>query len=776
MTISSQAHQFQVSSVPFSTDVATRLNIKKRRETITYRTLSSRDNINIGYLIGHEVEPSNNLFISDRSTSLTQNRIPSSQDIIIETTTQLFLNVDKFLVTDQFTVETPTKPEVPLFYVHTLKDFNPDIDNFAEMTLLSLEFADYDLQPISVTEYVMDTSTGMLYNNLENSYSSTGDSFSVTFVQYTVKKIVSGVTTIEIFHELISNSPIYTQADFGDLNFDRCLTGRNVIIPGRKVYLVHEIPGGQYFEITMPEEARYAYKETPESRIKVLPPTAIDTDAPWNLRITNGRFITSRRKSENASYNHKYYVAEFNDQTFAPYPPYKPQPEQKAIWLHDSLIHVPKNIAYDEYLDLHVDIIVKDNDNEFKYAYTTDPNKVGILYQGSVRYTAGILSIDKAGGFIEVLGPVRDDDEILVTYFTEENEYEFTLVNFNPINNLDILQQRVVFYVNPEVTGVTGALNKTLYYLMVNSLGEITYSSQVGENLGSSLDPATAKMVNEDFNADGTPKTLLPGGGSRKFYYDGNATESGFFSRVVSGLNLNYVANFSFVDKYTVESELLASVVYPPYPASENYEENPQYLILADVYVGESMSPDELSRFDVRVQGGGIKENSLDYAMAQNAEVAWYWDLNARRPYPGAGAFMAELPQTLLTEHGGDFTQDQLTTVVSRHMKMGGYPIIKSYGIDPTIVDTVVGSGHVSVDWPSYGLSTRYNIYISSAIDTGFVLNNEAPITDSGVLNRYTISDLTPLAKYYLKVGALDTNSDESFGPTVSAITTTVTP
>jgi len=289
----------------------------------------------------------------------------------------------------------------------------------------------------------------------------------------------------------------------------------------------------------------------------------------------------------------------------------------------------------------------------------------------------------------------------------------------------------------------------------------------VAEHLGSILDPATAKMVSEDFNADGTP--------SRTFYYDVPTEEaaSGVHVRVTSGILTDQLESFSFVDKYTVESVLLASTIFPSGAAGLNYQENPRYLVLADVYVGESETPDGLSRLDVRVQGGGIKNEYVETAMQQNAEVAWYNDFNARRPYPGAGAFMAELPQTLLTEHGGTFTQDQLNDIVGRHMKMGGYPIVKTYGIDPTITEETVGSGYVTVNWPSYGSAVTYNVYISTSLNVGLIADNNAPIADVASGNQYTASGLTPSTKYYLKVGGID-DDDESFGPVVSATTTAV--
>jgi len=309
--------------VLISDDVSTRINIKKRRERVVYRTLSNQDNINIAYLIGQEINPSSNLFISDRSTSLTQNRIPSVQDQRILTSSAITANVDKFLVTDIFTEETPTQAEVPLYLVHTLKNFNPDLANFSGKTLLSLEFADYRLKPIRNPAFLFVSSTGEVFNNIENTFNSSTRAFTATYIKYTVRTISGPTQTIDIHHELVDNLPVYNLAEFEDLDeFGN-------LLPGVKKYIVEEEPGGQRFNISMPTSARYAFKETPESRIKILPPTAIDLESPWTVRVTNGQFITSLKESFSMFATYKYRIAEFNSQLFSPYPPFKFQPEEK---------------------------------------------------------------------------------------------------------------------------------------------------------------------------------------------------------------------------------------------------------------------------------------------------------------------------------------------------------------------------------------------------------------------------------------------------------------
>lgn len=764
MSFSVLRQQFQVNSVPVTVDTDTRVNIKKRHEYIRYKTISNQNRINIAYLMGTQSTPGNNLVISDRSTSLTQNRVVSSSLYHTATTKQITLSVDKFLISHVFTTETPTKPETPLFYVHTLADYDP---SNVYLQLLNIEFADYNLNPITITEYYLDSTTGEVFNNIENTYDDSTTEFDVTYIKYTVRDTsMVGSDTISVYHELISNSAIYTPADFDDIDeFGQ-------LISGRKKYLLEEQLGGEQFVVTLPDLQRYAYKETPASRIRVLSPVAIDLTAPWNVRVSNGQFITSLQVGLSAYRDYKYFLAEFNSQTFQPFPPYKFMGDQSAIWLNSNLVKVAKGVVVSTGIYLFIDIIVKDQFDVLKYVYSNDPSKIGTAYTSTVSYTEGILSVDSLNGFIELEGPIEETDQVSVSYYTEETEYEFTTVDFNPVNNLDILNQRVALYVSPEYS-LSGDLDATLYYLVMDSVGRIAYSSQADENSGG-IDPATMKLLHDggagDFNTDGSPK--------RTFYYDIPSTEDGLASRV-SGVNSSVLEEFSFIDKYTVESVLLNPAITTTGELTSNFgkllnfQENPRFLVLADMYVGDSQSPSSLSVFDARIQGGGIKTNNIDDARAEQHEIDWYWDFNSKRPYPGIGAFKVEVPYTLLSDYGGDYDSiDAIKDVASRHIKSGGYAIVDTYGIDPVITTLSPASGEFYFEWPSYGSGVNYNVYYSTEIESHFALWSGSPITDVSTGNDAAISGLDIWTTYYTYLAAIDDNGYECPGPIVGTTTT----
>ena len=747
--------KFTVNQVPVEVDSATRVNIKKRHEQIVYRSISNEDRINCAYLIGEDITPSKNLFISDRSISLVQNRIPSLSKINTKTTGSILLNVDQFLATDQFTTPTPTQPKTPLFFVHTLGNFNIDVENWSNKELLSIGFADSELSPISVTRYIMDSTTGKFYNNLENSYDPDLQKVKAFFIQYTVRTTIDGVVSVNTYSELIDNDPVYTQADFDDLD-----AYGNLQTDGRKKYLIEEKLDGTQFEITFPVVAEYAYRELPESRLKLIQSTAVDTSVPWNVSLTNGRFITSLRKTATTFQNYKYQIAEFDAQTFTPFPPYKIAIEERAAWLTKNLIKVAKNIVNDSGLALYVEIIIQSATLTPKFAYSTDPLRIGLAYaETDLIYKNGITSIDRVNGFIAISDNLMSDDIITATYYTEEKQYELTEVDFNPLNSLDILNQRIAVYVAPE-TITSDELDQSIHYVVMDPLGRITFSSQAAGSATSS-DAATLKMITEDFLPNGAPR--------RPFYYDTESTSSGLASRV-SGVNASYIQEFSFVDKYTINSQLMSLITTASGSLLENAIDNPRFLVLGELYTGEAMGISQYEEFDVRTPGGGIKPDKIALAIAEESEVNWYWDLNAARPYPSVSSFYVEVPQSVHEDFGGQFTREEVKDVIEKHMGMGGYAITKFYGIEPHLTSAVIDSGCFQIYWPSYGSSVSYQVYLSKVLTGPWTTATASGIDDVSSGNTYLVSGLIPSTKYYVYVEST-LSSETSAGPVVALTT-----
>lgn len=753
-TTVSLGQQFEVSGVYISINFDTRINVKKRKEKLVCRTLSNQDNINLAYLMSSDTTPQDNLYIADRSTSLNQNRIPSSFEYVSFTGSKFYINTDKFLVTDIFTTETATQPAKPLFYYHKLKYFNSGLTDFADRDLLAYEFVDSSLTTKKVTEYSFDSATGKLYNNILNSYDvDTGH--DVTFIKYTVRTTVGSVATITVHHELVNNETVFVAATFDDID-----EWGNLEVTA-DAYLVTQLPGSTQFEVTLPVPNDYAYQEIYNSRIKLKWPSAIDIDSPWYVKAINGKFLASIPNSLISSVLYKYYLPEFDSQVFFPYPPYKIHNGEEAVWLSSSLVKTASNIVNSS--GFFVKVIIEDSDENVLYAYSNNPTEIGTAYNVSVNYTDGILSIDSLGGFLELKDEISDEYKVVVSYTSEEEDYEFVDVNFNPVSNMEIIDKRVVLYIVPE-SPTTGELDKSLYYLWVDPAGKIEYCSQAEE--GSTTLASTQRLQSEDFFTDGSPRHVI--------YYDKDSTASGLRA-TVSGYFSSFMDDFSFKDKYTTESTItpqnyttasgLLGGITGAGELLKNLADNPQFLLLGDVFVGERANAENANLIDIRTDGGGIKTEYEDAALLEEPEVSWYSDLTSRKPYPGAMSFLVEIPKTVLTEYGGDYTYEQLRPIVEKHTAFGTYAAIRTYGIDPVLTSGTGYSGYLSIGWPSYGSSVSYNVYYSKNQTEDFILSNTSNIADVSSGNTYSVTGLTTPTDYYVYVGAIDSNGYEYAGP-----------
>lgn len=678
-------HQFKVSHVPYEARTDTLLNIKKRRESVIYSGTTNTDNVNLAFASTESINSNNNLFISDHSTRLPANRIDNTDPVVFIGNT-FTLDVDTFLLTDVFTTQTPTQPTVPLFRQHLISRdrYNPDD---ATQAILSLEILDTDLNVIddltellvSTTDY-RDLSYGVVFNNLENEFDSDTNEPVVYYIKYTVR--VGSV--INNYVELLNNIPVYRQASFDDVD------EFGVLLSTRKVYNISESVGGT-FEIDISSvSTKHALIQQLVSRISLLKPPVRSNEDPWYLNISNGKFFAT----VNAIVQ-KYEIAEFEDQLFTPFLPYKTITRETGITFGDSsLVKASKsNIIVDADQDFHVLVELEDRDSNVVKAFTTDGTKIGTSFAPGVQFEAGIRSVSGTDGFIDLVDEIPADHSAVLSYVYEEKEYEFTEVDFNPVNNKEVDKEVTVLYIVPQTT----ERDRTLFYIRVNQRDEVLFSSQ----------------------AD---------------YADTVGLE--IAARLASSSGLLYSAPAGFIDSYTVESQT----------------GNPnQYLVLGEVYVGEATSVGSTDIIDIRTRGGGLKESLGSDILQRNLESQWNWDMGYwdGYPYPSMGSFVVEVPCELLDSNGGNLTRTQIQGIVQEHAAAGSYGVVRTYSdASPQFTDIVVGSGVIDLEWTDSGPSVTYNVYQAQVEEGPYTL-----LTDPALaVNSLTVSGLSNATTYWFKV------------------------
>ena len=649
-------HSFIVSPVDIELHVDTFINVLKRREQILYRTTCPSQAASVSYIVSSQVTSSSNLAIADRSTSLAANRV-RDEDITVTSSTKTFtIDTENFVVTDEFTDEIRTITAIPLFYKHVLNDDNierdSDGDIISTIKIISIDILDAQLQPIRTPEIKIDTTKGIIYNNLLSEYNNSGD-----YNHYYIKYLVNDNGIVKTYIDLLDNIPTYSLATFDDLT-----SSLQIIIDGRKVYLIEEVADG--YEVTLPIIGTYAFKATTSSRIKILSPVIIDTEDPWYVRVTNGKFFTQLNGTL-----YKYYVAEFLSQSFAPEPPIKQVTGVEATVLSGNLIKLDHiEILEDDILGLYVNLLIDNKNGVARAAYTTDASLVGETggnnkdwqkWSSDSRY--GIRSIDHRTGLVEIEGiELAAGDIITATYAFVETNYEVATIDFNPISNNEALTTRVALYIDPDVAGLTKT--QTLFYLKIDETGKIIESNWA------------------DFDND--TQTYIHDGVA--IYYD----QLPSFLQTTNSLEPDYIdpATHLFVDEYSVEGTQSGS-----------------FLILGDITVAEAIGIRDLTTIDSRVRGGGIAESKVEEAWNLEPEIAWCWDIGCwdGLPFPGNACYLVEVPLTIMEGAGGVFRSDEIRDIVLRHTAEGIYPIIKAYGVDIDYTSLTTGNG-ITISWHGY--------------------------------------------------------------------------
>jgi hypothetical protein len=506
---------------------------------------------------------------------------------------------------------------------------------------------------VTTTELVIDAAEGVMYSNLESHYTIIPDQKTdpegIEYVYYYVTyNVTKSNNTTTVHRELISNLPIYREATFEDLDLDTLLLNINA-----KAYLIEQTMDS--FIVTLPSPRDIAIDTKENAKLKLLWPTSRDYTDPWHLRISNGRFYNGVGVN-----SHLYRIAtnQFNSQSF------NPQIGVKRVQKETPTV-ITKNIIkadYDNLIDeagtgLH--IFARITKGSVEHRFTTHPASLEAppytVWTAATAY--GIKSFDLRTGFIEVDGvELSPTDTIEIDYYYNEDYYEFTDIDFNPIRNEDILNRRVVFYIDP--TDSTASLRHGIFGLDGIAIGPIEF------------------IENEDIFP---PDLNDPPG-------PGMLNISQFLSRTTSS------------------------------PVSIT---NGILFVLGYVTVGEGSSIRDLITLDTRIHGGGVKKSHIEEVEDKYPEYDFFSETGAwdGKPFPGNLNYLVKVPVDGVIEgFNGSVKVDELKNTVKNHTALGVYPITKAYGPEAkfTSIDiskiTGTTTSSVKVSWKAVD-DVDYKLY-----------------------------------------------------------------
>lgn len=681
------------------------VNIFRRREVAEFTNELTKDSVNISYIENEESTSVNTLNIFDKSLNLSENTS------FINTSTGTFQTIAFYLTTKNalFTSIYATSDGIyqdqnslPLFRFHLIDPYHltrvdfqdwsyidSDLTIDASNSLIDIQILDQNFQPIQLTEQWIDWNKGIIYLNLYNHLDKSTQVCTLYYIQYTVQTNTSNITYID----LLDSHPYYGDQDSQYESARRLATYHRTDLP-----LV-----GNYYEFSTMQFYSIKILAIPLQiqSIDLQPNTA-----PWFLNCSKGGFFRAGLKYEGIVYDLQYIGS------------------QSATILTNNLIYTPFPLMFyqETWANGRINIEINDINNKAIAAFTNSSTIEGtIATNGSIYQKwntatlTGIQSIDTFNGIIQLAGIVLfDTDQVYVDYaigldseyFIQDIEDGIVAIeNFNPFMIPELKEQMAVIAVEP-----------TLYdnyqipiFFIINKYGQIIRSSW------AKFDNTTQRVS--------TLVSLPSHTRDKSLYY--------------SSIPSNITNAVCYIDEFTVEGVNSYSF---------------KHLVLGEVTFNPVGSPETIKYKDVRVRGGGIPSIQHDNLLLKNQEISNYTDIGFwdGTPYPGNGTFLVEIPADLLENFGGNFSHEALKEIISNHIAVGIYPIIRTYWADINITVVNPSLSQIDLQWETYNniIEVRYNVYLADKNNGPWTKFNISELTSKS----YSFTNLFANTLYYIKI------------------------
>lgn len=415
--------------------------VNKPIEHLRYSTYYDDKSIGISYFESEELNSDDNLQVVDDSWSINENDRRRFDDSNYRTfnSRSISSKYKDVIITNIVGTDLHNR-EIPLFYKHKIP-LTEKIYNIDSITVVTNERSD-------TISYGYAVKKGMLYTNYKNVFDPKTLEYRVYFVNGTY---VSG----EAFNSILNVEPAISE-----LNWE------NYLNDDISKYTKEEQNDGFLYTVEVSETLaaaicanggtmNYYLKRLKSNSLYIKKPSIKYIDNEWFVEISNG-YLTQTIGSK----LYKYTVPEYNNQNFNIEKPLIRLDDKDCFRVTDKIVKLPySKIKYDEskemYLNLH---------------YINDA--------GSKTQLA-IKSVDEAYGFVELETalPRNVDVKILASFYYETKTLYFNGINFNPYQNKDILNEKIIFYVLPNQT------ERSVHYLTVKKDGRFFDSNSSNPNV-----------------------------------------------------------------------------------------------------------------------------------------------------------------------------------------------------------------------------------------------------------------------------------------------------
>lgn len=666
-------------------------HVHKRTENFVYLDKVLGQSVPVAYIENEEIDSWRNLQVVDRSWSIpgnTPSRIGDRAPFDQVTAGSYTSAYRDLMVTDQTFVDEYGKTR-PLFLRHSLDSTTVQV----ELRVLSGgERFDVD------SGYVYDATRNVIYTNYENFYNPDTGAYRLYFV-------ISTMSDGTQKHELLSPVPAAKEATWEDID-----PSTGYLTTSYPVYS-KESSGGTY-TIYFNENKTWYIKPIDLSVVQPRLPIGREPEDPWYMRFTNGSITTS---------GHTYYIPEYEAQPFAPTRPFLFSVYERMMFVNSNNVSATRgNLAIDPDGYRHFTLYIYDSDDVLIRVLTTDTSLEGTRYQGTQVYYESdrIVAWDNRSGIISLGIKVHPSWTLHGQYYYEADDFEYTGVNLNPLQDTTKLERLYVFYLVPDMHST----DRAIHYLGVNGDGIIAECSQ-----------------GDGFSYDNLQKTDSLGN------YNPNTV-----------IGTPYIAQSgtSFVTDYTI-----------------NNGNSFGYAILAEVSVADNGWIEDQVVYDVRRDGMTLTEESFVAALKRNprilqSDVVYGPD---GQDVPRNAVMYIRAPITLLEEYGGRFNQAQAETFIRRHLNSATHPLIEWEYPQSELTGSSVTTAQVDLEATWEVPSADYKLYRrNNPTDAWSLLQTNS----SPALGTISYTDTTVVSGevYYYSVRITVDGVEMPFGNSLSVI------
>lgn len=497
ITETTERHQFDV-----------RVRVANPYYYIRFREQPPENVVGLGFVALPDLSSRENVAIQPLDYYPSENR-PGIYGEEIYTVDFFYTNLGKFRLTEIF-LKDPSGVDTPLYYQH---DITITTDLYVQ-TGADVVILDKNFEPVDPNTYLvwMGSETVTVFHNYRASFDPVSGDYEAYYVSYPLWDSVT--QNQRQYVVLLKPEPRFREAEDDDYGAG-LLEGELVLPDDIPIYTIQEDEGR--FLVTVEYDIVnnspmndlygsaslvYAYKPSSLNEIGPLYPASLYQEDPWFPILTNGAFYTN---------GSKFFIAEYSQQTFIPYEPYKRKILEEAVILENKLLMTQHGNLYVDPTDgFHLDIAILDQNENPKWAISTDTEKEYYVdafgQETSIPYDhTGIVSYNAVDGLIQISYSLVDPSDIIqISYYYIEYDFEYNQANLNPIYDSTIVGRTVVLFIQPYNEG-EAVPDQTVFHLL---LDEENYILDTNALAGYSIVPYGGNiskgtiLMNRDYVGD----------------------------------------------------------------------------------------------------------------------------------------------------------------------------------------------------------------------------------------------------------------------------------